>query len=143
MFLLDTNVVREIRKAASGRADPHVLRWARAVPPPRMFISVITVQELEIDILLVERRDPAQGGLLRAWLETQVLPGFADRILNVDVTVARKSAALHTPDPRPIRDGLIAATGLVHGLTVVTRNVRDFEPMGVELLNPWDDPLAT
>lgn len=143
MFLLDTNVVSEIRKAASGRVDPNVLRWAGSVRPSQMFISVITVQELEIGVLLVERRDPPQGGLLRAWLETQVLPGFGDRILNIDTVLARRSAALHVPDPRPFRDGLIAATALVHGMTVVTRNVRDFEPMGVELLNPWDDLAAT
>jgi predicted nucleic acid-binding protein len=142
MFLLDTNVVSEIRKAASGRADPQVLRWAGSVPASQMFISVVTVQELEIGILLAERRDPAQGALLRVWLETQVLPGFADRILNIDTVLARRSAALHVPDPRPFRDGLIAATGLVHRMTVVTRNVRDFEPMGVAVLNPWDGAVA-
>ncbi len=100
-------------------------------------MSAIVVQELEIGTLLAERLDPLQGALLRSWLIDHVLPAFSDRILPVDVAVARRSAALHVPDPRPIRDGLIAATALVHGLTMVTRNTADFEPTGVPLLNPW------
>ena len=139
MFLLDTNVVSEIRKAAAGKADPQVLQWAGTVSAFQLFISVVTVQELEIGILLIERRDAAQGAILRAWFDDQVVPGFADRILSVDTAVSRRSARLHVPDPRPFRDGLIAATALVHGMTVVTRNTRDFEPMGVELINPWGD----
>jgi len=75
--------------------------------------------------------------LLRTWLEEHVLSSFADRILPVDTVVARRSAALHVPNPRPYRDSLIAATALVYGMTLITRNVADFEPMGVTLLNPW------
>jgi hypothetical protein len=97
----------------------------------------MTIHELEVGVLLAERRDPAQGAVLRAWLNGHVLPAFGDRILAIDAAVAQRSARLHVPDPRPLRDGLIAATALVHGMTVVTRNVGDFEPTGVATLNPW------
>lgn len=137
MLLLDTNVISELRKVRAGKADPHVTTWGRTVPGASLYVSVITVQELEIGTLQVERRDPAQGILLRTWLEEHVLSSFADRILPVDTVVARRSAVLHVPDPRPYRDGLIAATALVYGMTLITRNVADFEPMGVTLLNPW------
>lgn len=137
MFLLDTNVVSELRKAKSGKADRNVTAWAANVPAVSLFVSAITIQELEIGTLLAERRDAAHGAILRAWLDDHVLPAFAERVLPIDTDVARRSAALHVPDPRPMRDALIAATALVHGLTVVTRNVTDFEPTGVELLDPW------
>lgn len=142
MFLLDTNVISELRKVRAGKADRNVAAWARSVPAGSLFLSVIVVQELEIGILLAERRNPPQGAILRAWLEDHVLPVFADRMLPVDTTVARRSAALHIPNPRPIRDGLIAATALVHGMTVVTRNVADFVSTGVPVLNPWNDSSA-
>lgn len=137
MYLLDTNVVSELRKARAGKADKNVTAWAEEVPVASLFVSVITLQELEIGILLAERRDPAQGAILRTWFEDHVLPAFADRILPIDMAVARRSAALHVPDPRPVRDALIAATALVRGWTVVTRNVDDFQPTGVRLLDPW------
>lgn len=137
MFILDTSVVSELRKIRLGRADAHVAQWADSVESVDLFLSSITVQELEIGVLLAERRDPAQGAVFRAWLDHHVLPAFAGRILPVDTAVAQRSAKLHVPDPRPVRDYLIAATALVHGMTVVTRNVADFEPCGVPLLNPW------
>jgi toxin FitB len=138
MFVLDTNVVSELRKIRLGRADARVAKWADSVESVDLYLSAITVQELEIGVLLAERRDPAQGAVFRAWLNSHVLPAFAGRILPVDTAVALRSAKLHVPDPRPVRDGLICATALVHGMTVVTRNIADFEPFGVLLLNPWE-----
>jgi predicted nucleic acid-binding protein len=138
MFLLDANVVSELRKVRSGRADANVVAWSRETPGTSLYLSVIVIQELEIGVLQIERRDAPQGALLRAWLEDHVLPVFANRILPVDVAVARRSAELHAPDARPYRDSLILATALVHGMTLVTRNVADFDGCGVPILNPWD-----
>jgi toxin FitB len=137
MFLLDTNVVSELRKARAGKADAKVVAWASVVSYGSLFISAITVLELEMGVLQFERRDAIQGAILRDWLDKHVLPAFHDRILPVDTAVAQRCARLHIPDPRAERDALIAATALVHGMTVVTRNVGDFEPTGVPLLNPW------
>lgn len=140
MFILDTNVVSELRKVRSGKADRNVAVWADSVNATDLYLSVITVLELEIGVQLSERRDPSQGALLRTWLNAHVLPAFAGRILPVDTDVALCSAGLHVPDPRPVRDALIAATALVHAMTVVTRNTVDFESTGVPLLNPWEFP---
>ena len=137
MYLLDTNVVSELRKIRLGKADRHVKAWAGSVDAAELYVSVITLQELEIGVMLMERRDAAQGAMFRAWLDNQVLPAFDGRVLAVDAGIARRSAALHVPDPRPMRDTFIAATALVHDMTVVTRNVADFEPAGVKVLNPW------
>lgn len=135
MFLLDTNVVSELRRPE--RADAVVRAWASSTPAELYAISVVTVLEIERGTLLLERRDTAQGAILRRWLEHEILMPFVDRILPINTTIARRCANLHIPDPRPERDALIAATALVYGLTVVTRNVSDFEPMGVSVLNPW------
>ena len=137
MYLLDTNVVSELRKAKSGKADKKVIAWADNIPVISLHLSVITILELETGILLVERRDPAQGAVLRTWLNSHVFPAFSDRILAVDVSVAQCCAKLHVPHPRSDRDAIIAATALTHGMTVVTRNTDDFEATGVKLLNPW------
>jgi predicted nucleic acid-binding protein len=140
MYLLDTNVVSELRKIRVGKADAHVADWAESVDAADLYLSAISIQELEIGVLLAERRDPSRGAVSRAWLNAQVLPAFSGRILAVDTAVALRGARLHVPDPRPVRDALIAATALVHGMTVVTRNVADFEPTGVPILNPWTSP---
>ncbi len=140
MFVLDTNVVSELRKVRLGKADECVSRWADNVDAAVLYLSAITAQELEIGVLLAERRDPTQGAVFRTWLDNHVLPAFAGRILPIDTAVALRSAKLHVPAPQhPVRDGLIAATALVHGMTVATRNVADFEPTGVRLINPWKD----
>lgn len=137
MFILDTNVVSELRKAKAGKADRHVTAWASSVPADSLFVSAVTVLELETGVLLVERRDPKQGALLRVWLDQHVLPAFAGRVLPVDLDVARKCAVLHVPDPRSDRDAIIAATAMIHRMTVVTRTEADFAATGVALLNPW------
>lgn len=137
MYLLDTNVVSEMRKIRPGKADAHVARWADSIDADDLYLSVITIHELEIGVLLTERRDPSQGAVFRSWLDGHVLTAFSGRIIPVDIAVAQRGARLHVPDPRPVRDGLIAATALVHRMIVVTRNVADFEPTGVTVLNPW------
>lgn len=137
MFLLDTNVISELRRP--DKADRNVVAWANAAPVANFFISVISILEIELCARLIERRDAEQGALLRAWVDGQVLTRFEGRILTIDTAVAQRCAQLHVPNPRAERDALIAATALVHGLTVVTRNVGDFEPTGVPLLNPWRD----
>ena len=140
MYLLDTNVVSELRKIRIGKADAHVAAWADSVDAGDLYISVITLQELEIGVLLAERRDPLQGAVFRTWMTDHVLPAFSGRVLDVDTTIALRSAQFHVPDPHPVRDGLIAATALVHGMTVVTRNVADFASTHVPTLNPWSQP---
>ena len=138
MFLLDTNVISELRKAGDGKADANVVAWLSSMDATTFYLSAITLMEIELGILRIERRDPAQGARLRAWMDQHILPEFADRTLPVDTAVALRCAPLHVPDPRPERDAFIAATALAHGMTVVTRNVADFAPTGVPLLNPWD-----
>lgn len=137
MYILDTNVVSELRKG--NRAEGRVVAWVNGLPAGALFISAITVLELEQGILAMERRDVSQGARLREWFEGQVLPTFAYRTLGVDTAVARCCARLHVPDPRSERDALIAATALVHRMTVVTRNEKDFIHTGVQLFNPWQD----
>ena len=138
MYLLDTNVISELRKVGSGRANASVALWADSVHAADLYISVITLQELEIGVVLALRRDAQLGAVLRNWMDRHVLPAFENRILPVDLAVAQRSAQLNVPDPRPVREGLIAATALVHAMTVVTRNVADFQQCGVSLINPWD-----
>lgn len=138
MYLLDTNVVSELRKLGDGRADPNVTAWLANRDANSFFISVITVMELEIGILRVERRDQRQASLLRQWVDTIVRPEFSARTLPIDDAIALRCARLHVPDPRSDRDALIAATALHHGMSVVTRNVADFAATGVPLINPWE-----
>ena len=135
MFVLDTNVISELRNPAKANAG--VLAWAGAQVPQQLYVSAITVLELETGVLLKEHKDPAQGALLRAWLNNNVLPAFAGQVLAVDLAVARLCAQLHVPNRKSERDALIAATAMVHGMTVVTRNVADFQATGAALLNPW------
>ncbi len=140
MYLLDTNVVSELRKAKTGKLNKNVLAWANTVSAADLFLSAITILELETGILLIERRDASQGAVLRTWLDTHLLPAFSGRILSVDTAVAQQCAKLHVPNPRSDRDALIAATAMVHVMVVVTRNVADFKPTGVKILNPWEAP---
>lgn len=138
-YLLDTNVVSELRKIGDGKADARVAAWVDTEDAESFFISAITILELERGVLGIQRRDAAQGARLRAWLDNHVRPEFAGRILPIDDQIATRCAHLHIPDRRNEVDALIAATALVHGLTVATRNVRDFEGTGVVVVNPWQD----
>lgn len=135
MYLLDMNVISALRR--SDRADPRLIEWASSVPASRFYLSVISILEIEHGVLLKLRKDQKQGAILRTWFNDEVLPRFEGRILPIDVDVTLQCAKLHVPDPQPERDALIAATALVHKLTVVTRNVSDFAPTGVHVLNPW------
>ncbi|HKD83245.1 MAG TPA: type II toxin-antitoxin system VapC family toxin [Terriglobales bacterium] len=135
MYILDTNVVSELRKGR--KAQRSVRTWAQALPAASLYLSAISILELEIGILLIERRDRNQADILRTWMDRHVLPTFNGRILPIDTAVARRCATLHVPNRRSDRDALIAATALVHGLTIVTRNVSDFQNTGTTVLNPW------
>ena len=139
MFVLDTNVISELRKLGDGRADARVAAWISRRDAANFYISALTLMELEIGILRIELRDPEQGERLRTWMDRHVLPEFLERTLPVDSAVALKCARLHVPDPRAERDALIAATAIVHGMTVVTGNLSDFEATGVGLVNPWNE----
>ncbi len=139
MYLLDTNVVSELRKAKSGKANKHVVKWGSEAQTSHLFLSVITLLELETGVQLVERRDKKQGKMLRIWLNEYVLPAFQGRIIPIDTAVALCCAEPHVPDPRSDRDALIAATALTHKMTVVTRNVSDFKYIDVPIINPWDE----
>jgi hypothetical protein len=136
-FLLDTNVISELRRPE--RASPLVAEWAAAQAQEHLWCTVISILELETGALQTLRRDRLQGLMLRTWIDEKVLPSFAGRIIPIDTAVALKCASLHVPDRRPDRDAYIAATALVHDLTVVTRNTKDFEPTGVKLLDLWRD----
>ena len=135
MFLLDTNVVSELnnrRRAPSA----NVLAWAANIPADRLFMSSVTVLELQIGVLAMERRDAAQAKPLRLWLNA-LLTEFSARIHPFTTSTAMLCAPLHVPNRRPERDAMIAATAKEHGYVIVTRNTRDFEDCGVQVLNPW------
>jgi len=133
MFLLDTPVLLELRKAGSERIDPGVLSWATATPRQRLFVSALCLLDLERAVLKLERTDKAGGAALRSWLDDQVTTAFDGRILAVDGAVARKSATLSLAE----RDALLAATALVHGLTLVTPNVAAFRAGRLKTFSPW------
>jgi hypothetical protein len=136
IYLLDTNVVSELRKR---RGDSGVKQWVAQQSAAELAISVVTIIEIETGILRRARSDPDQARILTRWFEQSVLTGFADRILPLDLAAARRVATLHVPDQAPQHDALIAGTALARGLTVVTRNTRDFKRVGVEYLNPWSE----
>lgn len=138
MYLVDTNVVSELRKKNSGKANQNVVKWSQSISTESLFMAAITVMEIEIGILSVTRKDPLQGNHLRMWMDNQVMPFFKDRVLAMDTAVAQACAHLHVPDKKSERDAIIAATASVHGMTLVTRNIADFEGTGVKLFNPWD-----
>jgi len=137
MYLLDTNVVSEFRKIGSSQINAKVKEWAEETDPELMFLSAISILELEIGVLQVERRDKKQGQVLRKWLSKHVLPAFSKRVLALDLAVAQRCASLHVPSPKSDRDAMIAATAIEHRMTIVTRNLSDFKDSGVKMFNPW------
>jgi len=139
MYILDTNVISELRKAKSGKANKKVINWAGGVPTASLYLSVITILELETGVRLIERLDQKQGVMLRTWLDNYVLPAFSERIIPIDTAVALCCASMHVHNPRPDRDALIAATAITHKMTMVSRNINDFKHMDVQLLNPWEE----
>lgn len=138
MYLIDTNVLSELRKIYSHKGHPQVELWKQTVADDDLYISTITIRELHYGILRIQQRDKIQAEILRTWLEKSVLIGFAKRILPITTEIAWRCAELHIPDPRPELDSWIAATALVHDFTLVTRNIKDFSSTGVRLLNPWE-----
>lgn len=134
MYLLDTGIVFELRNAKAGRTDPGLAAWAASIAREDMFISALTLLELEDDAAQFERKDKAAGAALRAWIGEQVMRAFEGRILPVDAAIARRRGTLAYPGAR---DGLLAATALEHGLTLVTRNVAAFKAGRVKTFNPW------
>jgi toxin FitB len=139
MYLLDTNVISETRKLAKSKGTEQVKQWFAAQPSQHLFLSVISLFEIELGILLIKRRDAAQAAVLQRWFAEKLKPEFKSQMLGIDERTASVCAQLHAPDPKPYMDALIAATARVHDLTVVTRNIKDFEPMGVRCFNPWDE----
>lgn len=137
MYLLDTNVVSEFRKLGSGQINANVKEWAEETDPELMFLSAVSILELEIGVLQVERKDKKQGQVLRKWLSKHVLPAFSERVLALDLAVAQRCASLHVPNPKSERDAMIAATAIEHRMTIVTRNLSDFKDSGVKIFNPW------
>lgn len=133
-YVLDTNVVSALR--IRGR-HPAVERWAGQVPVRDQFVTATTMSEIERGIVARERSDRTQGAVLRRWFEERVLPAFAGRVLPFDLGAARVLATYRVPEHAPLDDALIAAVAEAQGMSVVTRNVRHFEPLGVECIDPW------
>ena len=135
MYVLDTNVVSALRRP---EREPVVAGWARAVPLVDQYVTALTVAEIERGVIRKEQTDPAQGAILRRWLAERVLPGFADRVLPFDLPAARILARYPVPEHAPYDDAQIAAVAEAHGMTVATRNLRHFTPLGVRVFCPWE-----
>ncbi|MEN9894331.1 MAG: hypothetical protein RIR97_183 [Pseudomonadota bacterium] len=138
MYLLDTNVVSELRKVKSGKADSNLVSWAQGISEQASFVSVITILELEAGVLRKEAEGGHDGEKLRAWLNNTIIAGFSERIIGIDISIAQAAARIQLQRTRPVHDVLIAATAMVKGLIVVTRNTKDFTGIGLSLINPWD-----
>lgn len=138
MYLLDTNVLSEIRKIRKGTADAGVRKWAEDCPKAMMYISAITLLELERGTVGMEAKDAAQGAVYRRWLEEVIKPEFHGKILPIDAEIAVLCAKMHVPDRRGFADSLIAATAVRHNMQVVTRNEKDFAHLGARVFNPFE-----
>jgi toxin FitB len=139
MYLLDTNIISESRQLGTARIDHHAARWFAQVDVEITFISAMTLFELERGVRQIERRDAAQGSVLRRWLSDQIMTTYEHRTLPLTRAVALICAGLHIPDPKSERDAWIAATAIDAELVLVSRNVSDFAGMGVEVINPFEE----
>lgn len=137
MYLLDTETTAELRKASMRRGDRGLREWAAAVDVSDVYLSAITLQELEIGVRLSERDDPKRGAVMRDWITRQVIHHLSARVLPIDAAVALKAAELHRQSIWTLSHAFIAATASVHGLSVVTRSVASFSDAGVNIVNPW------
>jgi predicted nucleic acid-binding protein len=140
MYVLDTNVVSALRRPDR---EPLVADWARTVPLVDQYVTALTVAEIERGVVRKEQTDPAQGTILRRWLAGHVLPGFAGRVLPFDLPAARILVRYPVPEHALYDDAQIAAVAEAHGMTVVTRNLRHFTPLGVRVFSPWEQPPRT
>lgn len=138
MYLLDTNIISEMRKVKSGKANPNLTAWLAQQDSNSFYTSAVVMMELERGILGIERKDPQQGRALRAWFDSMAAALLAGRVLPINETTAAICAKLHIPDRSPENDAWIAATARQYGLTLATRNTKDFEPMGIRLCNPFE-----
>ena len=138
MYLLDTNIISELKKLDSGKIHPQVQRWAYSINLMQTKISVVSIIEIRTGILSLARKDQAQAASLDNWFTNRLLPAYRTRTLSVDTEVALICAQLHIPTKRPINDAYIAATAIAHNLTLVTRNVRDFQGLPLILENPFE-----
>ena len=134
-YLLDTNVVSALRR--KDKAEKRVIEWFESLAGAEFFISALTMMEIETGIRRLERYDRRQAAIIRSWKEGPLRTLFQGRFVDVDLEIAERCASLHVPDPQPEIDALIAATAIVRGLTLVTRNERDFATMPVQVMNPW------
>ena len=139
MYLLDTNIISESRKLGTSRVDPRAARWFDRVDVETTFVSAMTIFELERGVRQMERRDAAQGSVLRRWLDDQVMATYEHRTLPLSRAVALICAGLHIPDPKSERDAWIAATAIDADLTLASRNTGDFASMGVRLIDPFEN----
>lgn len=138
MYLLDTNIISELKKLDSGKIHPQVQRWAYSINLMQTKISVVSITEIRTGILSLARKGQAQAASLDNWFTNRLLPAYRTRTLSVDTEVALICAQLHIPAKRPINDAYIAATAIAHNLTLVTRNVRDFQGLPLMLENPFE-----
>lgn len=138
MYLLDTNIISELKKLDSGKIHPQVQRWAYSINLMQTKISVVSITEIRTGILSLARKGQAQAASLDNWFTNRLLPAYRTRTLSVDTEVALICAQLHIPAKRPINDAYIAATAIAHNLTLVTRNVRDFQGLPLILENPFE-----
>lgn len=139
MYLLDTNIISEIRKLAKNKCDKNVADWVRSTSKDLMFTNAVVMMELERGVMSIERKDTTQGKLLRHWFEMDVKPAFHGKILKIDEQTAQICAKLHIPDHAPENDAWIAASAIQHHLVLVTRNTADFARTGVKLFNPFEE----